>query len=296
MPCKKKEKKNGEKGAFEYYTLSLKELNLGQIDQAIQLCEQSIAALGPLGFQEQKELKRAKLQFEILLLQKSPSDLAIKALLDDLEVVKKSLPFEKMKDNIHKFEKENTDGHSISARFFLLSAFSYFPSSNEKKEESPEKILQGAIDRAHLTLQLLMLSQMTQVLPPYAESQAASSAKPFTLSVLKEQKMRFQEAKDGDFFCQSASWPLALPLFEDGLRFAKKGEVELEKPIPNPQTAIAFLELTLKNWEQALKIILNPPSTKARLAIQRGQKQSGKVGNTGYGDFEVHCFSNPCIE
>jgi hypothetical protein len=54
-----------------------------------------------------------------------------------------------------------------------------------------------------------------------------------------------------------------IPLFDRGYRAAQSAYKEFDNSVLNSQSIIAYQEQTLKDWQQALNLILHPPQQSA---------------------------------
>jgi tetratricopeptide (TPR) repeat protein len=179
-------------------------------------------------------------------------------------------------------KEEQKESSSSCHAYFPLDQWVQFAQqqiqaiSQQKQQLKNEKvtpsstILQQALDQANHTLKLFLTSQATtndsakkeQSDPDLKKQQEAvlTQAAAFIPAVLKEQERRFQQATDSTSSCQQSPWDQVIPLFDHGYRSAQNADEQLGKTPWNGQVIIAYQEQTIQDWQQALKLLLNPPS------------------------------------
>ncbi len=266
-------KKTAFDQALALYLNALQALNQQKLADAAQELKKGIENLATLTFQNNKDLQQARLNYDILLMQESVTVSAIQKLLaqfDALKVGKDQTDIlEHIKENLQTSLKEKKANHEMQAHFFLLAGFSQVHSLFTEAKTAPAPILQSAIEQANHALQLLLLSEM---MPTESAKQASIlsilknqqqdvllQAAAFIPSVLDQQTNRFQHAKNPADRCQQSPWDLAIPLFDLGYRSAENAEKQFNQTSFDPQVLIANQEQTIKNWQQALNLLLHPP-------------------------------------
>jgi exonuclease VII small subunit len=257
--------------AFASYSNALQAFNPSNLSSAIQEWKQGIEALRPLTFQNHKNFQQARLSYEILLLQETLTVSAIKQLqaqLDALQVEQdSSAELVQTKNHLKMSLKELQAQHFLKARFFLIAGFGSFSSLIKIKNPSPASILQQALDQVYRTLQLLFLAEIIskdlkssdiQSILHKQQQALLTHTVPFIPSVLREQNRLFQ-AKNPSSYCQQSPWEQVIPFYDRGYQAAQHAQQQLTKNPLHFQALIADQEETIRNWQQALTLILHPP-------------------------------------
>jgi hypothetical protein len=130
-------------------------------------------------------------------------------------------------------------------------------------------ILQRALNQANRALQLFLLSKLMTVesskkskildIVKAQQQSILTYATPFIPSVLGEQKINYQQAKNLTTACQRSPWEQVIPLFYQGLQVAQRVEEELAATNIPPQHIITNQKQTIRDWQQALTLMLHPP-------------------------------------
>lgn len=259
--------------ALALYLNALQALNQQEITTATKELRLGIENLAPLTFQDNKDLQYARLSYEMLLMQVSLSVSDIQRVLaqfNALQVEKnQTAALELIKENLQISLKEQKANHKVQAHFFLLVGFSKVRSLFKDTKAAPSTILQQAIEQANCAVQLFFLSEMMPTqsakqasIPAILKTQQQDvllQAAAFIPSVLDEQKMHFQHAKNRASRCQQSPWDQVIPLFDRGYRAAQNADKQFNTISLDPQLLIANQEEIIKNWQQALNLILHPP-------------------------------------
>lgn len=278
-----------QKEAFEqanaFYLSALQALNQQDLTSALSKWEQSIKALTLLNFQDQQELQQVRLNYEILLLQDTLTISALKNLIAQVKSLKgekdQSTSIEQTQNHL-KMSLENLQHHQpIQARFFLLAGLGQFETLLEAQKTAPAVILQQGINQASRALQLFFLSEMmeTEKSKQILQSQQQSiltQVAPLIPSILADQENHFHESKDAHSSCQESPWDQVIPLYARGYQAAQRAHAQLGKASFDSQVILANQEQTIKDWQKALKLMLNPPKQSTGAATS--QQQAETVG------------------
>ena len=259
--------------AMNVYLNALQALSQQNSLSALKGLNQAIEALEPLTFKENIALQQAALNYNILLLQ-DPIPLSelqnLLAQFDQLEVDKdQTQSLEQIKENLQKSLKELEAKHALQARFFLLAGYSAIGPLLIAKETTSTRILNRALEQANRALQLFLSAELMsdessnhssiQSILKNQQQAVLTFAAPFIPTVLDEQNARFREPKSPSSGCQQSPWDQVIPLFDQGLQAARRADKQLNTPSYKPQDIVANQKLTIKNWQQALTLLLHPP-------------------------------------
>lgn len=263
-----------QKKAFEQasdsYSHALQALNQQNLSSALDDWTQAMKALAPLLFQDNRDIQQAQLNYEVLLLENSFTISALQELLTQFQSLKvkqdQSQSLEKVKENLQASLEALQAHQPLQSRFFLIAGFSHVNSLFQTKKTTPAHILQQAIDQTNRSLQLFFISEMISkdISKPAKLGKTLKSqqheilvrASPFISSVLDEQKSRYQNPSSS---CQQSPWDQVIPLYDRGYRLAQNVEKQFDQTSFQLQNMIANQEQTIKDWQQALKLILHPP-------------------------------------
>lgn len=142
-----------------------------------------------------------------------------------------------------------------------------FHSLFKTEDSTPAAILQHALDQANRVLRLSFLAEaMPQdkagealVRLKSEQDKILTQASPFIPAVLKEQDERFHQVKDLNSRCQQIPWDQVIPLYDRGFRLAQSVKMQYQQAAFDFQAVMAGQIQTIKEWEQALNLILHPP-------------------------------------
>lgn len=274
------QKKAFEKSLASYLSAS-QNLNEQNEFSAVKEWEQSIEALKPLIFQKYQNIQYARLSYEVLLLQDTLIVPSLKDLIKQFENLKVE---EKQSDSLKQIQlflktslEALQNGYSEKAQFFFIVGYSQFRSLFKTEASSPAAILQQVLDQANWNLQLSFLAE---AIPKDKAAQAhailrgqqrdiLTQVAPFIPRVLKEQDARFHQTHDMNSRCQQTPWDQVIPLYDRGFRSAQNIDKQYQQRIFDFQAVIAGQVQTIKEWEQALSLILHPPQQGGGLATQQ---------------------------
>lgn len=135
--------------------------------------------------------------------------------------------------------------------------------ADQGKEFLSVGVLRQALEQADQALQLSLLKKLGELdtSSHLMEQQQAvlTAAAPFIPTVLEEQKLHFQQAKNLSAACQQVLWEKIIPLFDQGLKAAQNADKQLKQKEANSQLIMDQQKQTLKNWQQAFVFLTQPP-------------------------------------
>lgn len=252
---------------------AMQKLKQPHFADALKDWEEAIEGLKLVAFQDLADMRHAILNYQILLLQNSPSISSLKNLLAEFESLKEgnaeSASIKEIKHSLRLSLKAQQNHQPLPARFFLLAGFSPTLSLLPAEKKSPASLLQQGIDQANRALQLFFLFEMlpkeasqsfpvNQILGEQQQEILTNTA-PFIPTVLKEQEKLFQQGGENNSNCQQIPWNQAIPLYDQGYRALQRSLKVLESPSFDSPLIIALTDQAIKDWQQALKLILHPP-------------------------------------
>lgn len=267
------EQKEAFAHALDFYFSARQALNRQDVDSALNNWKQGREALIPLSFQIHKDLQQIKLNYEILLLQDPITLSTVKDLLAQFESLQveteHSRSLKQVQDYLRLSVEALQNHDSLAARFFLLAGFQPADSLSSNQKKTPATVLRQAIQQASRTLQLLLSSEMISKESAYSslilkilkrqQSHVLTQAAPLIPSILEEQDLHFHQEKNANLSCQQFPWEQVIPLYSRGYQFAEKAQQQLDKNPLDAAVIAGAQEETIKNWQQALNLILNPP-------------------------------------
>lgn len=264
-----------QKETFEksmaFYTNAVEKLSKKDHSSAIKEWEQSIEFIKPLVFQKNQEIRYVQLNYLILLLQNNLTVSSLQDLIEqfeNLKIEKEQSPSIKQIQSFLKISLQALQAKQLEqAHFFLIAGYSKLNSIFNEQNSTPAVILQQALDQANRTLELSFLAEAisgdnTAQIYTILKSQQTSiltQIAPFIPTVLKEQYERFHQDQDANAHCQQTPWDQVIPLYDKGFRLAQNVEKQHQQTVLDFQTLIAAQIQTIKEWEQALDLILHPP-------------------------------------
>lgn len=253
------------------YQSALQSLNQQELLAAIKQAENTLEIIYPLAFQPNQKLHLAKLNYERLLLQQTVPPSSLKELIKQFEslTVKKEekLIVEQVKTSLKKSLEGNQSKQPEQAQFFLIAGYSQFDPLLKEKNSTPMSILQRAIDQANRLLHLYFLagsspeptpSEMHPILKNLQKNML-NQALLFIPTVLKEEDKLYHQTTDKETRCQQIPWNQVIPLYDHGFRLALHTDKQLSISLMNFQSIIGGDIQTIKDWQQALNLILHPP-------------------------------------
>lgn len=272
--------KNVFEEALGNYQGALGDLKRNDISASIVKWKQLIANLNDLIFHDHTELHKAMLSYERALFEETPSLSTLKKIIEKFEHLKEEKVSMKQLEQIKKLLQRSLEAFEnkqpIQAQIFFLAGYSQVASLMKEKPGSTIEILQGAIQQANRMLELELLSEMIegnreretllQVLN-LQNHLILTQAALFVPAVLKEQKILFHQGKDQQSRCQEYPWVRVIPLYDRGHRIVQQSEKLLGSF--ESQKIIALLEQVILNWQQALYLLLHPPSIDLSSASQK---------------------------
>lgn len=255
----------------------MNQANQQDISSAEKGGNQGIKDLASPTFQSHQDFQQVRLNYEILLLKEKLTVSDLQRLLTQLESVKiekdSSASLNQIKENLQTSLKALKGKNPLLAHFYLLACFNQVHSLFQQDKTSPVGILQQALNQSNIALQLFFLSEMmengsSQSIPirtilKNEQHKILALSTPFISSVLNEQNIRFHQAKDSSFSCQLSPWNQVIPLYDRGYRAAQSADSEFNKSVLNSQSITTYQEQTIKDWQQALKLMLHPPQKNA---------------------------------
>lgn len=282
-----------QKEAFEksadFYRSAVEALNQQKFDIALNKWKQSIEALNLLTFQDHADVRQAVVDYQLLLLQERISISSLENLVAEFNSLKEESSFSDslklIQNNLRLSLKALEKRDSVQARFFLLAGFSPIQILFQENQNSPAAILQQGIDQANRALEMTFLSEMmtkeaSQKTSVYKtlkaqQQEILTRVASFIPSVLKEQERLFNQSLNANTNCQDTPWDQVIPLYDRGYRAVQSSIKEVDKTPFDSQIIIAHLEQAIKDWQQALKLILHPPQPKP--AASTSQKLTENV-------------------
>ena len=222
---------------------------------------------------ENNVLREVYLNYAALFLQESFSISDLEKLIRDFDELQLEKNQASSIKEVHEYLQISVEDlksdRPLEARFFLLAGFSQINALIKDSKKTPVSILTRALSQAHRSLQSFYLflmmpeasskrEQIHTVLKKQQQDVVVLAA-PFISAVLKEQNRLFRNPKDSSFRCQKSPWDQAVPLFDNGYQLAKSADKELGLDSLNIQEIEIKQEQTVKDWEEALQLLLIPP-------------------------------------
>lgn len=240
---------------------------------------------------DRQDVQQLRLNYGALFLQERLSSSNIKELLtqfDGLKEIEDEAPaLKEMQENLRRSLTELEQHRIAQARFFILASFSQFDSHFQNKRETSAEILKQGIKQAHLAFQMFILSEMMEkedaesiIVRQILQSEQKNILKqvsPLISSVLTEQDKRFHQEKNPRLSCQKSPWDKVIPLYTQGYMAANHVNEDLRSSPFDSQSIFAHQEQTIKDWEQALKLILKPPEQEGVTKTMQKDKETVRM-------------------
>lgn len=257
------------------YQSALHHLTQHKQSHSIKEMENVLEIIAPLTFQPNQKLHLAKLNYELLFLQERVTPFSLTKLIQQFEAlsVKKeeNLILEETQTSLKKSLDALQSSHLEQAQFFLIAGYSQFYQILREKNATPASIMQRILEQANRLLQLSFLaggmpetshSETSHILKNLQQNML-TQALFFIPAVLKEEDKRYHQTTDKEVRCQQIPWDQVIPLFDQGFRLAQQTEKQFHISSIDYQTIINGEIQTIKDWQQALNLILNPPKQEA---------------------------------
>ncbi|CUI17881.1 hypothetical protein PNK_2283 [Candidatus Protochlamydia naegleriophila] len=274
--------------ALKHYSeaiIYLEEQQLGQAQKSLQSSLQIIEKMAA-----SNPLDTLLLNYRITLLQ-DINESAIQSLINEqMELVVDNAQKANL-ETATKFLNESLhaaqEGQLFKARFYIIYSQSILENLalETEEEKAPINVLKHALQTAQAAQQLTQLAHLAESSPNSSNADLLSiirkqqddtlkQAAPFIPSLLDAQKSAFNNQKGSH--CQSHPWNQVIPLFEKGYLAAKQAKVWMAL---QPFQALALFDQqkqTVKNWQQALKILEQAASSAEPESNQNQPPQSQK--------------------
>lgn len=281
------EQKNIVEEASTFFKNSLQDLASHDLKKSIEQFNQSIQVLSSLTFDKQTALPEIHLNYNLLLLEESFSQSAIRTLQTSVKKLKVASDQEGslklLIGYLQRSEKALQEKRPIVARFYLLAAGDPLTALSLDTASDPTIVLAEILEQANRALQLTFLRDLmeensqpltgTESILKSQQTDTLKRAALFIPAVLKAQKESYEQVLPSDSRCQESPWDQIIPLFDHGYRAAQAAEKKLLEEKIDFQTVLADQKQTVKDWQQALDLLLHPP--------QQGAQGKSGAGGTG---------------